>query len=864
VSGVGPRDRPLHLLALLWAAAAGALAGDHWLDARTSDCRHRLEDGRVEGVRGRFLGWPGEGGAPFRVEGGLPGGCRGEVRSYLGRGRGGGGGERRGAPSFLQPGVGVEVVGRWRSLPPRDPTRPEWSGYLVVEEVRLLAEEAEGRGLGAEAVALRGRVQERLRRLFPRRAAVAEALLLARKEGLDPEVRDAFARSGTAHLLAISGFHVGIAAGLLFGLGLLVGLGPRRAPLFAAAGAWAYVLWIGAPDAALRAALLLSLLALGRPRGAAVLPLGGLATAFIALLLADPGALLRPGFQLSFAGTAGLLLWLRPTERALVRAVERARRRLGGGGGETWGRTLRLLLPLASPAAASVAATLATLPLVAWHFGRVPVVGIPATLLTTPLIALAIPGLLATLLLDAASPLPGPVSFLAGGVELLLDAAVAVTGAVAALPGAAPWVPRSWVPAGFGGLVLGAWVVRRSEGMKGWRRRVAVGAWVAAGVIAAPVAEAVALRGTVEIAMLDVGQGDAIALRSPAGRWLLVDAGPRTETYDAGERRVVPWLRGRGVERLEALVLTHADLDHLGGAPAVLAELDVGAVLDPGVPMPGAAFADVLEAAEVRGVGWWRAEPGERLHVDGMELRVLHAGPPPEDVGEVEGTESNAFSVVFLLEFGRFRALLTGDAPRAVERWVVSRLQGPVTFLKVGHHGSHTSTGAELLEAVGPEVAAIPVGARNRYGHPHREVLERLRGAGVRVYRTDRHGTVVLRARRDGSWRVEVEREGAVGDVGFDSGVAGGVAGFLDAPRRDRDGSEEGRRRTGAGSDRGREPARPVRERPGEDPADPLGSPGKSPLSSGSDGIGPQPNAPSLSQTAGPSPCQPLSRWPNC
>ncbi|NIP57561.1 MAG: MBL fold metallo-hydrolase [Gemmatimonadetes bacterium] len=483
------------------------------------------------------------------------------------------------------------------------------------------------------------------------------------------------------------------------------------------------------------------MLAAGRVRGTPVLPLGGLASAFLLLLLVDPGALLRPGFQLSFAGVAGLILGARPLEGVLAGPDPGALRR-----------------SIASPVAAAIAATLATLPLVAWHFGRVPLVGIPATLLTTPLVALAIPGIVAALLLSTVAP--GPAHFLAGGVELLLDAAVAATELAAGLPGAAPWVPRSWVPAGVLGVVAGAVMAARLDGVTGWRRRVLLLVGCLSALIAVPGAEAVARRGALEMAFLSVGQGDAVALRSPAGRWILVDAGPRSGSFDAGARRVVPWLRRRGVGRLEALILTHPDLDHLGGAPAVLSSLEVGGVLDPGVADPRVPFGEALEAARRREVGWWGADPGRTLFLDGVEVRVLHAGPPPPGAAvDPRGSESNAHSVVLLVSYGGFRALLTGDAPAAVEGWIVRDLGGSVDLLKVGHHGSRTSTSLKLLEAARPELAVISVGWRNRFGHPHRVVLDRLRGIGARILRTDLHGTVIVRAARDGSWSVEAERD---------------------------------------------------------------------------------------------------------
>jgi competence protein ComEC len=583
-------------------------------------------------------------------------------------------------------------------------------------------------------VVLGGAVQTRLVELFPRAAGLATALVWARKEGLDPETRDAFSRAGTAHLLAISGFHVGVVGGLL-----LMVLGHLGAPytcraLLATLGVWIYVLVIGAPDAALRAAILLSVLVGGRVLDRPVAPLGALAAAFVAFLFFDPGGLTRPGFQLSFAGAMGLVLGYRPlTERV-----------------SGWSR-IRLPRVLVTGAASGIAATLATLPLVAWHFGRVSLVGIPVTLLAAPLVACAIPGVFATLLVSLFHM--GLAGFLAPGVEsvLLLFAWVVRSGA--ALPFASVWVSGPTVLAGALGTALGLLALRARSGLRRIRRPVFLAWAAAAGILASPIAVHVATQGVLELVVLDVGQGDALLLRSPGGRWLLIDAGPRHDGYDSGTQKVLPYLRKRDVRALDLMILTHPDMDHVGGAPSLLRGFPILGVADPGEVVGKELFLDVLTAAQGRGVPWRILQAGDSLHVDGVALRVV----APEGAGkESENGDSNPASVVLELRFGAFAALLTGDAPISAELGLLSRLRSPrFQLLKVGHHGSSTSTSQELLDRTHPEVALISVGRRNRYGHPNPGVLQRLRASGARVVRTDREGTIVIKAWPDGSYRVQ-------------------------------------------------------------------------------------------------------------
>jgi competence protein ComEC len=208
------------------------------------------------------------------------------------------------------------------------------------------------------------------------------------------------------------------------------------------------------------------------------------------------------------------------------------------------------------------------------------------------------------------------------------------------------------------------------------------------------------------------------------------------------------------VRRLEALVLTHPHLDHFGEGPALLGSVDVRAVLDPAMPTGDEVYRELLSAAHARGVPWRRARAGDRWEVDGVVLEVLHPGP--DDA--VAGTDPNDASVVLHVRYGAFDALLTGDAPAAVERRIAARFDGGLEVLKVGHHGSATSSDSLLVWNAAPELALISVGRGNRYGHPSTEVVSRLGRVGATVRRTDRDGSIRVVARRDGRFTVTTLR----------------------------------------------------------------------------------------------------------
>jgi len=241
--------------------------------------------------------------------------------------------------------------------------------------------------------------------------------------------------------------------------------------------------------------------------------------------------------------------------------------------------------------------------------------------------------------------------------------------------------------------------------------------------------------------MLDVGQGDAIALRTPAGRWIAVDAGDAWRSTDAGARIVAPYLRRRGGD-VAALVLTHPHNDHIGGAASLLRLNRVGVVLDGGFVNATDTYRSVLTTARQTGAPWRLGRANDTLTIDGVRLRILG----PDSITAASASDANEASVVLLAEYRGARVLLTGDAERDEERRIVDRFGGGIRadVLTVGHHGSGTSSSAIFLDAVRPRVALVSVGAGNHYGHPSPLVLRSFGDRRVPLLRTDQDGTVVV------------------------------------------------------------------------------------------------------------------------
>jgi competence protein ComEC len=670
----------------------------------------------------------------------------------------------------------LEVHGRWLAYPVRGgwPRSPLYAGSIVVDSLGhagsmaadplghagASAADSTGPAAGARAgivTRFRATQQARLRGLLPGRWAMAEALLLAQKAGLAQETRARFVAAGLVHLLAISGMHVGlIAAGVLL-LSAAAGLPPRPGRRLALLLTAAYVLFLGAPSAALRAllqaALLLGAAELQRPAD----PFTVLAAAALGILIADPMALLDPGFQLSFAGMVGLIGWRRPVGDLLPRR---------------WPRYVR------DGIAAGVAASALTTPVAALHFGQASWIGIPGSLVAVPLLSAAVAGILVALLVAALTgSVTGPHALLADLPLRLLDltaeacarvprghgyiSAATVLGLLAA---AAAFViaRRFWLRGEHGALPPSSSApaaVHAQWAARGRRRALRlVGAAASAAAVAAwaPIIVRGA-DGALEIHAIDVGQGDAFAIRTPRGRWVLVDAGPRTPRSDAGRDRVVPFLLQRGARRIDALILTHPDADHIGGAGAVMDAFRVDLVIDPGLPAGKETFIDLLAAARGASTRWIAGRAGMTFRIDGVHFALLYP------LHELDGpVVANDFSLVFRLEYGGFAALFLGDAPTAVEEQLVARhgrrLRAAV--LKVGHHGSATSTGTMLLDAAQPELALVSAGRRNRYGHPAPSVVRRLEQHRVRVLRTDQLGNITVRATRTGRFEA-LARQGS-------------------------------------------------------------------------------------------------------
>lgn len=636
------------------------------------------------------------------------------------------------APATAMPRLGETVAFTAPLQMPPESEEFDYRGYLgrrgVAAVARAEALEMVGQAPPSPAGALldlRRRAISGLHRAVPDpEAAFIGGILVGSAEGMPASVRDDLKRSGLMHVLVVSGFNVSLVVAAVVGLLRRVA-GWRAILLTVAALGAGYAAMTGGDPPVVRA-VIMALFALGgRVAGRPSSGLIGLAVSAMAMAVHRPTLLLEPSYQLSVAATAGMML----------------SPRLPAG----WSARHRYLALPAGVFLSTLGAQAAALPLLAAHTGSVPLLGLAANALVVPaqppLMLSAVPGALATALPFAVA---GPACYPAW---LLSRYTLEVARITARLPLASVETGH-WgmlVVAAYYALALVAVNARRLR--RAWPAAVAaVGSGVGrlrrpspvAGLAVVTVAVwSVALQlpdGRLHVAFLDVGQGDAVLITTPGGRRVLVDGGRDPDVLMTHLGRALPfWQR-----RIDVLVLTHPDMDHLGGLLGLPSRYRVGHLVPPDGQVP-AAWREQWAAVEASAAATVAARAGTRIAFsDGVVLEVLY----PFESGCAFDGGDNDCSTVMSLNYGQATVLLTGDIERPAEMHLLERAPpGRAWLLKVAHHGSGRCTGDEFLDQVAPGLAVVSVG-QNRYDHPGPEVLARLADRGVPVLRTDQRGTI--------------------------------------------------------------------------------------------------------------------------
>lgn len=550
-------------------------------------------------------------------------------------------------------------------------------------------------------------------------AGLFRSVLLGEKKDLDGEIRRLYRQSGIAHLLAISGLHLSI-----LGMGVYKGL--RRAGASvgwgaAAAGAlvMSYGVLTGASQSTNRAVFMMLTAFLGDVFRRTYDPLTALGLAAAFITRQEPYQLVQSGFQMSFGAVLGICL----LNEARGKILEKE----------------GIFRGISKGLEASLAVQAVTLPVVAFHFFRVPVYGVFLNLIVIPLMAYVLYSGIAGIGFGSLFPTVGTALLWPG--RWIFNLYQELSAWVVSLPGNSLLLgrPDLWqIGLYYGSLMLGFYLIKK----KGRHPQAILALALLLGAFLLKAPEPKGLS----VTFLDVGQGDGIVLQK--GKTVILIDGGSTDKRALGSQILTPFLESRGIGEISCAVVSHGDEDHISGLRELLekGEIDMKRLILPSHGRGQEAYEGLLKLAETRGIQVFYMSQGDQLTTGKnpeFTLTCLYPKEPGEDQRQIE--DRNNHSLVLLAEYGTFSMLFTGDLEYSGEKAMLAEKNlGTAQVLKAGHHGAKESTSQELLDRLKPRDVIISCGKDNSYGHPHPETIKRLENMGTRIWVTADQGAIEL------------------------------------------------------------------------------------------------------------------------
>ncbi len=551
-----------------------------------------------------------------------------------------------------------------------------------------------------------------------------KGLILGERSELPQDIKLDFINAGVMHILAVSGLHIVIVTMMLMVVLQIIRV-PERARIILVICMLVYYAFLtGGSASVVRSVIMAIVFLVSKTIERKSDIYNVLAVSAIIILAYDARQLFQPGFQLSYAAVFSLVYFY-PKVCSLRQIIPEKFRN-------------RFVIALLQAVAVTIAATIGTIPFSAYYFGKISVIGIVVNIVAVPLSnAILCLGMLATLAgycsTWVADIYASATSFLTHcllwSVSFFADAPYAFL--------RTRFDPVQFLVM-FGSISLSINVLKKEK-----QKLALMAALFAVNVAVYYVIFFPPEEKHLRVTFIDVGQGDAALVSLPNGQHVLVDAGPVSASYDTGARILLPLLRWNGVDRLDAVIISHPHSDHLGGILSIVRNIPVDVVIDAGSQISSTLYYDYIRLLDSLNIPHLIARAGEALPFsNAIRFYVLY--PDSDDV--LQNRNLNNQSVVLKMQYGEASLLFSGDAESEAEAEMAHKFGGFLrsNMLKVGHHGSKTSSTEEFLNNVQPEVGIISVGMRNKFRHPSAEVIKRFESLPCDVVRTDTEGAIIF------------------------------------------------------------------------------------------------------------------------